>query len=230
MDFLLAAGQLKAQPRSGWLRFGINAESVADHSWRCALAAVLLEPASSLESPGCARSMVGLVHDLAEALVGDITPHDGVSPEDKHRLEAEALASLLAPLGDSPAARAIAGWYGAYESGAAPDLKDIDKLEMMLQAYTYEGADPSLDLSQFYVLKKPLRNPVIQGWYDELMARREARGVARKKAAGASKGGAVGAATSSWLASPSAPAFFAGAALGAAVALAATALFSRRRW
>ena len=28
-----------------------------------------------------------MVHDLAEAIVGDITPHDGVSKEEKRRLE-----------------------------------------------------------------------------------------------------------------------------------------------
>lgn len=30
---------------------------------------------------------IGLVHDLAESLVGDITPFCGVSKEEKHRLE-----------------------------------------------------------------------------------------------------------------------------------------------
>lgn len=30
---------------------------------------------------------MALVHDLAESLVGDITPHDGVSKEEKYRLE-----------------------------------------------------------------------------------------------------------------------------------------------
>lgn len=28
-----------------------------------------------------------MVHDLAEAIVGDITPHDGVSKEEKRKLE-----------------------------------------------------------------------------------------------------------------------------------------------
>jgi putative hydrolases of HD superfamily len=30
---------------------------------------------------------VCMVHDLAEAIIGDITPHDGVSLEDKHAME-----------------------------------------------------------------------------------------------------------------------------------------------
>ena len=30
---------------------------------------------------------MGLIHDLAESLVGDITPADNVSTEDKHSME-----------------------------------------------------------------------------------------------------------------------------------------------
>lgn len=30
---------------------------------------------------------MAIVHDLAESLVGDITPHDGVAEADKHRME-----------------------------------------------------------------------------------------------------------------------------------------------
>ena len=30
---------------------------------------------------------MALVHDMAESIVGDITPHDGVSDADKHQQE-----------------------------------------------------------------------------------------------------------------------------------------------
>ena len=43
---------------------------------------------------------MSLVHDLAESIVGDITPHCGVSEVEKHEKETEAmeyLASLLDP-------------------------------------------------------------------------------------------------------------------------------------
>ncbi len=30
---------------------------------------------------------MALVHDLAESLIGDITPHDGVGKEEKYKLE-----------------------------------------------------------------------------------------------------------------------------------------------
>lgn len=34
------------------------------------------------------------MHDLAECIVGDITPHCGVSPEEKHRREDEAMKTI----------------------------------------------------------------------------------------------------------------------------------------
>lgn len=44
-----------------------------------------------------------LVHDLAESIVGDITPYCGVSKEEKQRREMEAMHEIVgtvAPLGE----------------------------------------------------------------------------------------------------------------------------------
>lgn len=35
----------------------------------------------------CRCMKMAIVHDLAESFVGDITPHDGVSDKDKHKME-----------------------------------------------------------------------------------------------------------------------------------------------
>jgi putative hydrolase of HD superfamily len=42
---------------------------------------------------------LALVHDVAEALVGDITPHCNVSDGDKHAMEAAAVQEIKAMLG-----------------------------------------------------------------------------------------------------------------------------------
>jgi hypothetical protein len=42
---------------------------------------------------------MALVHDVAESLVGDITPHCGVSDADKHAMEAEAVGRIQEMLG-----------------------------------------------------------------------------------------------------------------------------------
>lgn len=43
------------------------------------------------------------MHDVAEAIVGDITPHCKVSDEEKHRLEAEAIQKMKETLGGDTA-------------------------------------------------------------------------------------------------------------------------------
>lgn len=46
---------------------------------------------------------VALVHDLAESIVGDITPYCGVSKEDKKQREMDAMreiSQLIAPRGE----------------------------------------------------------------------------------------------------------------------------------
>lgn len=43
---------------------------------------------------------MALIHDLAECIVGDITPHCGVPPDEKHRLEDEAMEDICKLLGN----------------------------------------------------------------------------------------------------------------------------------
>lgn len=73
------------QKRTGWLKAGVpRVESVADHSYRAALLALVL-PESGVDRVRCMK--MALVHDLAESIVGDITPSCGVSTDEKHRRE-----------------------------------------------------------------------------------------------------------------------------------------------
>ncbi|KAG8846087.1 hypothetical protein FRB91_001176 [Serendipita sp. 411] len=52
--------------------------------------------------------MLAVVHDLAEATAGDITPDEGISKEDKGRLEEAAMRNFTTEmLHDSPAAKRI---------------------------------------------------------------------------------------------------------------------------
>lgn len=142
-------------PRTGWVRRGVPApESVADHSHRVALAALV----AAAGRPGYDASRavaIALAHDIAEAVVGDIAPSDGVPKSVKAAKEAAAIDHMTSLLGgpDTTAGATIAALWAEYEAGETPEarlVKDCDKVEMILQAAEYETAHPGLALTEFF--------------------------------------------------------------------------------
>jgi putative hydrolase of HD superfamily len=70
LEFLRAAERLKTTTRSAWTSAG-QSESVAEHTWRLCLMAIVLAP----EVPGIdvARLLkICVIHDLGEAIGGDV--------------------------------------------------------------------------------------------------------------------------------------------------------------
>jgi 5'-deoxynucleotidase len=141
LRFYARAAELKSLQRAGWLRCGIpsNAcESVADHSFGVALLALLLpldEIAGEHRRDRCVA--LALVHDLAESIVGDITPHDGIEAADKHAREHDAIRTLSQTLGDEQ----LLKLFEEFEAASTPEarlVRDLDVIEMAIQAKAYE--------------------------------------------------------------------------------------------
>ena len=140
------------------------------------LMAWLAAPTSSetdLNKEKCIK--IALVHDIAECIVGDITPHDNISKEDKSKQESGALETLKSLLGGGDIANEIADLWLEYEhqtSNEAILIKQIDKLEMVIQAFVYEKSQ-SIDLSEFYDgIASKLSDPTLIAWFHELSRRR----------------------------------------------------------
>ncbi|MBI4018893.1 MAG: HD domain-containing protein [Candidatus Aenigmarchaeota archaeon] len=136
IKFLENAAKLKKVKRAGWvLRKVPNPESVAEHSFMASLAAFVLADMAGVNKE---RTMkMALVHDLAESIVGDITPEDGIAKNEKHEKEEKAFETLLRDLDD----KEIINLWHEYEERKTPEslfVHDIDKLEMTLQALEYE--------------------------------------------------------------------------------------------
>lgn len=140
---LLESLALKELPRTGWLRAGIaNPESVASHSWGVAWLSLVLCPANL--DRGRVLEMA-TIHDLAEVRVGDITPHDTVSRDDKHRMEDEAMNDLLEVMCHRNELKALWDEYEAGVSKEARFVRAMDKLDMALQAQRYGGLEEFID-------------------------------------------------------------------------------------
>lgn len=139
LDFLRATERLKTVTRSAYTSEG-DPESVAEHTWRLSLMALLLAP--EFPDVDFARLVkICLVHDLGEAVGGDIP-----APEQARRRAAGAsqgkaaderrdLVTLLRPLPAHLRAEITALWdeYEAAQSPEARLAKALDKLETILQ-------------------------------------------------------------------------------------------------
>lgn len=149
LDFLRAAERLKTVTRSGYTSAGLP-ESVAEHTWRLSLMALLVAP--EFPDVDFARLVkICLVHDLGEAIGGDIP-----APEQARRLaagtgskaadERRDLVSLLEPLPARSRAEITALWdeYEAAQSPEAKLAKALDKLETILQ-HTQGRNPPDFD-------------------------------------------------------------------------------------
>ncbi|KAL9713846.1 hypothetical protein Ac2012v2_003457 [Leucoagaricus gongylophorus] len=129
---------------------------------------------TKLDVPKCV--MMCVVHDLAEAQIGDITPKEGISKETKARLEAEAMHNFVHDmLHNSPAAQRIEALWHEYEEGKTPEarfVKDLDRFEMATQALEYEKRH-NKDLQPFFDSSIPkLSHSEVKEWGVDLISER----------------------------------------------------------
>ena len=142
-DNLLEMLELKQLSRTGWVRSGVNnPESVAAHSWGMAVLALRLAPKElNLERV----LSLCLVHDLPEVRVGDLTPHDDTS--NKAELEHKAMSEMASQW------LSLFEEYEAGETAEAKFVKQIDKLDMGLQAILYQTKQ-NITLDEFVASAK----------------------------------------------------------------------------
>ncbi len=195
LNFWSLALRLKRLRRTGWIDRGvISPESGADHSWGVALLGWLL----ARDHPELDRERVlllGLVHDLPEAVAGDPTPFDhvrdaaGVIPANhfsnapdyteaarrsKQQAEADALDEMLRDLPASLAAEIHSAWR-EYEAGQTPEarfVRQIDKLETLLQAEDYVDRQPGIVVDSFQLgARRDVSEPALASLLEARLSR-----------------------------------------------------------
>ncbi|GBG33953.1 HD domain-containing protein 2 [Hondaea fermentalgiana] len=176
--FQTSVSNLKRVKRTGWvLRKVPDPESVSDHSFGVALAALLVED-DQIDTAKAVQ--MGLLHDVAEAIVGDIAPGQGISDEDKHAREQAAMRELLQEkLGGGARADRINALWQEYEARETPEaklVKDLDRWEMILTADGYEREADSHFLQEFYDgVRGKIKHPRVKAWQKALEEARELR-------------------------------------------------------
>jgi putative hydrolase of HD superfamily len=156
---------LKHLLRQGWLQRGLPAgrvESVAEHNFGLALLAVLVADAwyPQLDKDRLVR--LALFHEFGEVYAGDMTPAHGIGEADKHALERLSVERLLS---DYPNGTSYIALWEEFEAAETPEarlIRQLDRLEMGLQAAVYlrqgfAGADELLQAADRAVNDPPLQ-------------------------------------------------------------------------
>lgn len=140
LQFLREAEKLKNVCRSAWTSGG-QPENAAAHTWRLCLMALVFE--KNFPQVNFGRLIkICIIHDLGEAIGGDIPAIRQKPGEDKAGPERRDLLTLLEPLPEPVRSEILALW-DEYEAATSPEAriaKALDKLETILQHN--QGANP----------------------------------------------------------------------------------------
>ena len=165
LNILSVAEKLKCNTRHCYTSTGRH-ESVAEHSWRVALMAMLLTP----DFPEADMDKVirmCLIHDLGEAFTGDIPSFDKTDADvEKEDAAFDAWVQTL-PEGIREEFASLLAEMNALETREAKIYKALDKLEAVIQ---HNEADISTWLTLEYdlQLRYGAENVQFSPWFREL--------------------------------------------------------------
>ena len=194
LEILAVAGKLKTVTRHCYTAPD-RKESVADHSWRIALMAMLLEE----EFPEADMSRVMkmcLIHDLGEAFTGDIPTFHKTEADEA--LEDHLYGAWVATLPESMGEvfRSLLEEMEALETQEARIYKALDKLEAVI-SHNESDIATWLPLEYDLQLTYGAENVAFSGYFQSLKARINrdtlekiaGEGKGRQSAAGSEQGG-----------------------------------------
>lgn len=151
--------------------------------YRMSIMTMLAPPSlsSRLNIPHCTK--MALVHDMAESLVGDITPVDDVTKSEKSRRESTTMdylcSSLLGVWGAGDQGKAMRAIWQEYEDSHSLEsmfVHDVDKMELLLQMVEYERKkepEGAVDLGEFARVARGIKLEEVKVWAREVLKERE---------------------------------------------------------
>ena len=151
MDLANAALDLKEIYRSGWIKAGVKeGETVAEHSYGASVIAMALSDMEGLDTERVVK--MSLLHDIAEGIVGDITP-DQMPRNEKKKHTQKAMDDILERLPKKLHSQYKDIW-SEYVEAKTPEsilVHDADKIDMFMESKRYKNANPVVlnDIRQY---------------------------------------------------------------------------------
>jgi len=179
VEFSQIVARLKKVKRSGWIsHVGVkDPESVADHSFMCTLLAMCIGDMEGYDVKKLMR--MALLHDVQESVTGDYDQYakEKIGSLQMKAIERKAIEEVLSLLPTKLKARYLSLWE-EFENQATPEamlVREIDKIEMVLQALEYEkeGYNPQ-KLNVFWnTVQGKIRNPTLLRFLELLVKSRQ---------------------------------------------------------
>lgn len=185
--FIEIVGLLKKTKRQGWINKRIphqNVESVSDHMYRMSIMSWIFS-SSDIDLNKCIK--MSLIHDIAESLVTDITPDDLIPKDEKIAREFKTINYLLSLINNFNCsfANEILDLWMEYEENASLEakyVKDLDKYEMIQQAWEYEKiSNFKFNLTDFYHSINEISNAKIKEVCEKIIKERNLKLTELKK-------------------------------------------------
>ncbi|KMM39065.1 HD domain-containing protein [Guptibacillus hwajinpoensis] len=144
ITFVKDLERLKETTRSAYMKSG-RRESVAEHSWRLAMFALVLKDHFPELNMSRVISMC-LVHDLGEAYDGDVSATIKVNQQEKIRKEEEAVKRLTSTMAltNRNSILTLCKEYNKGITNEAKFVKALDKIETIIQ-HTQGKNPPGFD-------------------------------------------------------------------------------------
>lgn len=140
IEIYFQINHLKHLLRQGWLMRGIpenKCESVGDHTFAVVLFGMMIAkkyfPKLNIEKV----IKMSLIHELGEIDGGDITPHDGIDKNEKYKIERKGIEKIFVNFPEGKEYLDLWLEFEENKSSEARFVKQIDKLEMAMQATVY---------------------------------------------------------------------------------------------
>ena len=161
MRFYMLATQLKYKIRSGWDKSHWNVskdrvESIAEHVYGTCILALSIDSEfkTNLDINKVIKMLV--LHELGEVIIGDITPFDNITPEEKMKKEHEAMREVIGDLVNQEEFLSLLFEFDEKKTKEAIFAHHCDKLEADIQARVYQdmGCQHPLDEQEDNVVFK----------------------------------------------------------------------------
>lgn len=182
LDFFKTVGKSKKLLRSGFVREKIkDPESVAEHSFRVGLLAMVLSNKLGFELDKEKLIKMALLHDIGEIVTGDIVVQRGEVldielRDQKEQQEEKGIREIFGKIGEGEIYREIFAQMIQRQTPEAKIFWQFDKLELALQALEYEE-EQGHQLDEFFLdAKTNISDPFLRKLLEEIIENRPKKG------------------------------------------------------